>query len=443
MTLLSRARLIDWMLRSYLPKGHPLKARELGSEKTPGEFVARMVEVFRLVRDCMAPHATCWLNMGDSYSAGSRVGHGTRINHKQQTNAGTLGFEERPNPGFDSGNLCLIPQRLAIALQDDGWLVRSIVVWHKPAPMPASVAGWRWMRCRMKVKESNSEGTGAQWGQRNGVHKHRVPEWSDCPGCAKCRPNGGLVLRRGSWRPTSSWEPILMLAKKPGYYADGEAVRTAAKSATVSRDKYTRIAGEESKCFIADDDTGGAAVRLGREDRDGPQFAVRHDHETSSAAGANLRDVWTIAAEPLSEKHYAAFPTELVRLCLKAGTSERGYCRECGKPWARVVESDSQQEQENWSGAARGNGCMVGGGHEGRTGQWSASAQTLGWRPTCTCPDAGEPRPALVLDPFAGSGRTGVTAQRMFLDFVGVELNPDYAEMSERILRDDCPLFST
>lgn len=61
-----------------------------------------------------------------------------------------------------------------------------------------------------------------------------------------------------------------MLAKRPGYFADGEGVKTAAKSATVSRDKYTRILDDPDE-----------------------QFAVKHDHETQSAAGANLRDVWT------------------------------------------------------------------------------------------------------------------------------------------------------
>jgi DNA modification methylase len=63
-----------WNLRSYLAKGHPLKRFELGNEKTPAEYVANMVRVFSLVRECMADHATCWLNVGDSYSHDSRGG---------------------------------------------------------------------------------------------------------------------------------------------------------------------------------------------------------------------------------------------------------------------------------------------------------------------------------------------------------------------------------
>lgn len=153
---------------------------------------------------------------------------------------------------------------------------------------------------------------------------------------------------------------------------------------------------------------------------------------------AGLTDVFRIAAEPLSEKHYAAFPTELVRLCLKAGTSEKGYCRECGKPWARVVEEEFRKTQETNN---NGKQQEVTNWDRDKWPRGVTDTQTLGWRPTCS--HQTEPRPALVLDPFAGSGRTGVTAQRMFLDFIGVELNSVYASMAERILREDCPLFSS
>src|SRR5262245_12284379 len=110
-----------WALRSYLPQDHALKSRELGSEATPDAYVARMVKVFRLVRRALADHAVAFVNIGDTYSA--------------------------------DGCLALIPQRLALALQADGWICRSMIVWHKPAPMPASLAGWRWARHRVKVKE--------------------------------------------------------------------------------------------------------------------------------------------------------------------------------------------------------------------------------------------------------------------------------------------------
>lgn len=418
-----------WQLRSYLPKGHALKSRELGSERTPAEYVANMVRVFGLVRDAMADHGTLWINVGDTYSQ-YNANRGASKGKLEGNRNGAHAAADRGLLAGEAGNLCLVPQRLAISLADDGWIVRSIIVWHKPAPMPASIAGWRWMRCRAKVRNLVHKGQGYEGsvelgGQThsskqsgtNGAFLPRV-EWQDCPGCRKCEPNAGLVLRRGSWRPTSSYEPILMLAKTANYFADGEPNKTPASAATVARDLYTRVLDDPDE-----------------------QFAVRHDHETVCDAGANARDVQTWAAEPLREKHYAAFPTALVQFCLRAGTSAHGYCETCGAPWVRVVESKTSTDGRaggTYDGAAE----QISRGGPSRTGDFSdGETRTTGWRPSCRCP-ANTPRPALVLDPFAGSGRTGIACQRMGLDFTGVELNPEYAAMATRILHEAMPLFT-
>jgi DNA modification methylase len=417
-------------LRSYLPKGHALKPQELGSEKTLQEWVENQVRVLRLVREALADHGTVWWNCGDTYSSG----HGERgdVNGTSPGHSGQ--WNDLPRGGvkdMQPGNLCLIPWRLAIAAQDDGWLVRSVIVWHKPAPMPASLAGWRWMRCRVKVKAQENNNPAPMVGRYNvpGAHASKSTpasaEWSDCPGCRKCKPNGGYVLRRGSWRPTSSWEPILMLAKSPKYFADGEAVKTVAKYP----DDLRRPLGSV-----------GAWEMDGREQGDnGGGKPYEHD-----ASGANLRDVWTIAAEPLKEKHYASFPTELVTRCLKAGTSAKGYCPACGAPWVRMVESTPVGD---WSSQGRDIDGQCGQlGKKTRSDGFGPDdytpSKTIGWRPSCTCPPA-EPRPGRVLDPFAGSGRTLIAAGRLGLDAVGVELNPDYAAMAERLIRADAPLFNT
>jgi len=67
--------------------------------------------------------------------------------------------------------------------------------------------------------------------------------------------------------------------------------------------------------------------------------------------------------------------------------------------------------------------------------------ETIDWKPSCGC-NAGEPRPGVVLDPFSGSGRTGIEAMRLGLDYIGIELNPDYVEMSRRLLKNESPLFA-
>lgn len=459
-----------WQLRSYLPKGHPLKPHELGSEPTPAAYVEAMVRVFRLVRDVLAPWGTCWLNIGDSY-AQTTVRHRRHLYEGRPGEPGGLGAGHQGADelidngistavGIEAGNLCLIPQRLAIALQDDGWIVRSVIVWHKPSAMPASLAGWMWKRCRVKVK-ADSAPSGYRADRPDcspngeGVHyDHRRPEaaqWADCPGCAKCLPHGGYVLRRGSWRPTSSWEPVLLLAKGSGYYADGVPVQTPPAAATVERDRYTRILDDPDE-----------------------QFACKHDHETVCDGGANLRDVWTIAAESLSTvicpaclwvgegrhaiqsdndrlcrkcrtkvlSHYAAFPSDLVYRCLAAGTSQKGHCPRCSAPWARVVESRFINGRGNSTKGAR-KGCDESVGWDCEPCGTNETT-TLGWRPTCTCPGAADlaPRPPRVLDIFSGSGRVGVQCQRLGLDYTGIELSPVYAEMQRRLLAESNPLFA-
>ena len=301
--------------------------RQLGLEPTVEAYVARMVEVFRLVRRALADHGTCWLNVGDSYSGGGPHHGENNTGRTGATKTGSATGTDRHPPGIPPGNLCLVPQRLALALQADGWIVRSVIVWHKPAPMPASLAGWRWARHRIKLgpKKANGgkkreHGHGAQ---ANGAFDSQA-QWADCPGCAKCTPHGGLVLRKGSWRPTSAWEPILMLAKRQGYFADGEAVKTASTNQQGAAAEFFRPNGNRREGrYLGREPSGNEAAYSGRQD----------------SGLANARDVQSWSAEPLSEKHYAAFPTALVTWCLRAGTSARGYCPRCGAPWARVVET--------------------------------------------------------------------------------------------------------
>jgi hypothetical protein len=444
-----------WKLRSYLKEGDPLKIFEFGNEPSPAAYVQNLVLLFRMLREVMTPQAVAWLNVGDSYSTG---GSGS------QTNPGTLegtpksestarGMGRKNQAVVQDGSLRLIPQRLAIALSDDGWLVRSVVVWQKPSAMPASLAGWRWMRCRKKVR-----GAGIVEGRKMTGGKDMAPAlWEDCPGCRKCQANGGYVLRKGSWRPTSSWEPLLMLAR-PGYFADGEPVKTAPADSTIQRDRHTRILDDPDE-----------------------QYATRHDHETICAV-ANLRDVWEICSEPMKagicmgcgrffanagkatkktgrkcpdcggkvSKHYAAFPTELATTCIQASTSARGYCRRCSAPWVRVVEPTpfpaSAQELarngQDWTARGYDNTEKMANKHGDKAGSGYTSAYVaIGWRATCKC-NAGEPRRGVVLDPFCGTARCGLAARALGMDFVGVELSPEYSALSRKILYEDAPLFA-
>lgn len=134
-----------WGLRSYLASDDPDKQYEMGSEKTPEEYVAKMVEVFRLVRELLRDEGTLWLNLGDSYThdqpGRNRNGTGGQI--VRPYGEESLGRVQKGNnkihSGLKSKDLIGIPWRVAFALRADGWYLRSDIIWHKPNPMPESV----------------------------------------------------------------------------------------------------------------------------------------------------------------------------------------------------------------------------------------------------------------------------------------------------------------
>lgn len=119
-------------------------------------------------------------------------------------------------------------------------------------------------------------------------------------------------------------------------------------------------------------------------------------------------------------------------------------CGVCGAPWERVVERAGRPD------VARGSGRLVpaeNGRSSRKVGQayqdWldANPPQTVGWEPSCGHRD--DTGSSLVLDPFAGSGTTGVVALRHDRSFIGIELNPIYAEMARNRIRDDAPLLNT
>ncbi len=205
--------------------------------------------------------------------------------------------------------------------------------------------------------------------------------------------------------------------------------------------------------------------------------------EEQQAMGANKRTVWSIATQPYGGPHYAAYPEKLVEPCILAGTSEHGVCGVTGDPWERVTErsgsphdgtSETQYEtgtatnrlalaqptcgapwerqtEKKASGRARRRrSAGLGLAHSRESFglapvadaefQERVTHNTTGWAPTCDH-DA-EPEPALVLDPFCGSGTTGVVALRHGRSFIGIELNPEYVQLARRRIVDDAPLLN-
>jgi len=126
-----------WGLRDYGVDG------QLGLEKTPEEYVEKLVQIFREVRRVLKKKGTLWVVLGDSY-AGSNQGHGTKeLSKKQASNIGTQWMTGKTLPRLPNGlkpkDLAGIPWRTAFALQADGWYLRQDIIWSKANPMPESI----------------------------------------------------------------------------------------------------------------------------------------------------------------------------------------------------------------------------------------------------------------------------------------------------------------
>jgi DNA modification methylase len=386
-----------YALRSYLPEDHPAKDREIGSEPTLDAFLATMVAVFRAVHRVLRDDGTLWLNIGDSYAGGAQggtynpetwspldktewTGHSswtTRQNRAQMDSAKAANLPPK--------NLLMVPARVALALQADGWILRSDIIWSKPNPMPES-----------------------------------------------CRD-----------RPTNAHEHLFLFAKRPRYYYDGDAVREG-----VTGNAHAQGSGVGVK---------GAPFGQGVKNNDSFAPSIRNATTDDLPTSRNLRNVWAIPTQAVKFKHYATFPEALVTPCIKAGTSQEGVCVECGAPWERMVEvgdlvpvspaADKRPyESRVLEEASDATELEMGRRSKTHRSKCAYDRTTTGWRPTCGCDtavwmwdqrdwDRVPKLPALVLDPFMGSGTVARVAERLGREWVGVDLDERNRDMCELRLK--------
>lgn len=118
-----------WSLRDYGIEG------QIGAEPSIDEYIADLVAIFREVKRTLKSDGTLWLNIGDSYTSGNRTWRAP-----DKKNPGRAMTFRPPTPeGLKPKDLIGIPWRLAFALQEDGWFLRSDIIWHKPNCQPESV----------------------------------------------------------------------------------------------------------------------------------------------------------------------------------------------------------------------------------------------------------------------------------------------------------------
>ena len=291
---------------------------QIGLEKTPEEYVAKLVEVFREVRRVLRDDATLWLNLGDSYGAPGGSIHAGFNERYHGRATGEAGRSRPPSASATAKGayrsprakqLLGMPWRVALALQADGWVLRQDIIWHKPNPMPESVRD----RC------------------------------------------------------TKAHEYIFLLSKSPKYYFDHKAMQEPCVKGAAGSESHTGKTGDHQMGRASTKPRKTSSTNASAVPGAVEHSGIHREGSPREPETRNRRDVWTVASQPFKEAHFATFPPTLVEPCILAG-----------------------------------------------------------------CPVVG-----VVLDPFSGAGTTVMVAERHGRQGLGIELNPEYIEISlKRIAAD-------
>lgn len=323
----------------------------LGLEPTPEMYVAHLVEVCRGLWRVLRDDGTFWLNLGDSYAASRSY----QVADTKHTDVGNVRGSTVPE-GLKAKDLVMMPHRVALALQAEGWWVRSTIIFAKKNPMPESCTD-RPTSSYEEIFELTKSGKPTYWTHRDGPGVRKKPKADyryldllegneyikrpeefntiDKVPCPDCNGKGELsgwfgVIRcedcKGKGK-VKRWKRI-NLWRGHDYFYDQEAVREPQTGGT-----HTRGKGPNGSRTLEELTPKNSEVR---DDRGIADFL--HYSAMDVPAGRNLRNVWTITTQPYSQAHFATFPEKIPEICIKAGTSEKGCCPICGAPWNRVVE---------------------------------------------------------------------------------------------------------
>lgn len=380
----------------------------LGLEPTPQLFVEHLTQIFLEVRRVLKKDGTLWLNLGDSYagSGRGRDADGTwnpgKGGSKQETNVGAISGRVvnpnslsrkhieagaignawvKPPAGFKQKDLMGMPWRVAFALQDAGFWLRQDIIWAKPNPMPESVTD----RC------------------------------------------------------TKAHEYIFLLTKSAKYYYDQDAIKEPLKDASVARlieENAVRFGGNK----YGDSDEGGRTYS-------GNEWKPKGRDRTAGNRNGEGASTLDIKVRPHGIVRDRLLDYDSKEKQLRPNTRRGGFENEADlrKDWDAKMAGAGGINNRNRSGYFdRDTGEAMCGIMANKKSVWTVTTQPFKDAHFATFPPkliepmilAGSREGDLVLDPFSGSGTTGLVALRNKRRYIGIELNEDYIEMSKRRLQD-------
>jgi hypothetical protein len=453
-------------LRSYLPDGHPDKAKEIGSEPTPAEFLDTLLALTAEWGRVLAPHGSIAVELGDTYAGSGGAGG-------DYSEGGMRDGQQRFNGAAAKARAHAVKTQT----RSPG------PVW----PLDKSLCGiptlYAWSLAYGRNLLSGEPSPAGMWRIRN------VKPW--------IRSNPPVGALGDKERPATSY--VVVATRARDRYFDLDAVRTAPMPHTLrydrSGDQYSNegydvaqrgdggritsnggnAAGapprdwwhhvdavldaclDEMAGYVGGDIKPGAPVttpgKLGHAGGDASNNAGHGRYNpgarSSGARGVHLRRALeragilrTLEAVDVSPKgysgaHYAVWPKELVRLLVDEMCPRR-VCTTCGEPSRRIVAVDYEATTSRANGSKASTAVTKGvssGHHAHRETNPVRRVTAEGWS------DCGHDtwRPGLVLDPFVGSGTTLAVCSGMGRDSIGIDLDPRNADLA----RDRVGMFLT
>lgn len=351
-----------WGLRDYGVEG------QLGLERTPEEYVAKMVEVFREVRRVLREDGTLWCNLGDAYnSPNTHTGKADKVDWGIQRVLDAKANAWIGNRNLKPKDLLGMPWRLAFALQADGWWLRQDIIWSKPGPMPESVRD----RC--------------------------------------CK----------------SHEYVFLLAKSERYFFDQEAIK---EPAATEPHNSGYVNGAEYA--VGPMDRGGHSQRED-PDRVWAKTGTRIKRSVWTINSEAYPESHFATFPTALVKPCILSGTSARGCCPKCGSPWERVVEATPEYAALIGHSYHDHKADGKEYAIRQQGKGPLSGDQTANACPNGKYTTTGWRPTCSC-GLTDTVPCVVLDPFFGSGTVGQVALELGRRCIGVELNPAYVELARK-----------
>lgn len=356
-------------LRSYLPDDHPDKAKEIGSEPTPAEFIDALLDVVEACDRVLAPHGSLAFELGDTYSGSGGSGGDYNTNglrEGQQQWSGSAAKRRRLASGDNDR-----PPRSS---RGDGWPLAKSLCLIPELFRTALVYG------------------------RNPLTGRETPRWRVRNVVRWCKPNPAVGALADKFRPATS--EMVVACKSDKRWFDLDAVRTPLTEPDRTHARATLNRGCPGN--HTEDDTEQKRVQ--------------------NLAGAPKLDWWEIPTQGYPGSHYATWPEDL---CVTPILSmcPRRVCTTCGEPSRRIVKTTHVPNRStNGPRSIERRDESPGFGLRA-----DRKAETVGWT------DCGHDtwRQGVVLDPFAGSGTTLKIATGHGRDAIGIDLDHRNATLAE------------